>query len=441
MRRVRKPVRRPGRSRAALDNRRPTEDPPPAPFRRAPNVRAQKHHPRHRAVAHRRRRLAVFHRLSADGKAAPRRAAQTAGTGASCSRARRSRAPAAARSSAASRRSRPAPAAADAPAACRHAGPRSASSPPRRMSPSTRRGSNGSIDLKGARIDDLALEQYRETIDPHSPPIVLFSPSGAPDAYYAEFGWVPASGTTEKLPGPDTVWTQAGHRRARRRSSGDADLRQRRRALSSAAPSRSTTIICSPSRTRSRTRAAAAVTLFPYALISRHGTPKTLGYYILHEGLIGVMGDRGPAGTRPTRRWSTRRRSTGTPPMPGSASPTNISPRRCCPTPTPRCMRASPSGEAGGQQTYQTDYLLDAADDRAGRDRLGRRAAVRRRQGSLGGRHQFPARHRRRLQPGAPAQPFRSADRLGLVLLHHQADVPCASTSSSIWSAISASPS
>jgi YidC/Oxa1 family membrane protein insertase len=47
---------------------------------------------------------------------------------------------------------------------------------------------NGSIDLKGARIDNLALEQYRETTDPNSPPIVLFSPSGVPDAYYAEPG-------------------------------------------------------------------------------------------------------------------------------------------------------------------------------------------------------------------------------------------------------------
>src|SRR5208282_3646668 len=69
---------------------------------------------------------------------------------------------------------------------------------------------NGSIDLKGARIDNLSLEQYRETVDPHSPPIVLFSPSGSPEAYYAEFGFVPAAGVTEKMPGPDTVWTQEG---------------------------------------------------------------------------------------------------------------------------------------------------------------------------------------------------------------------------------------
>src|SRR5215469_9998159 len=68
----------------------------------------------------------------------------------------------------------------------------------------------GSIDLKGGRIDDLTLTQYRETVDPKSPPIVLFAPSGAPDAYYAEFGWVPTSGTNAAIPGPDTVWQQQG---------------------------------------------------------------------------------------------------------------------------------------------------------------------------------------------------------------------------------------
>src|SRR5205823_8288912 len=37
----------------------------------------------------------------------------------------------------------------------------------------------------------------------------------------------------------------------------------------------------------------AAVALAPYALISRHSPPPTLGYYLLHEGAIGVLGDQG----------------------------------------------------------------------------------------------------------------------------------------------------
>src|SRR6202163_2477067 len=52
----------------------------------------------------------------------------------------------------------------------------------------------GSISLRGARIDDLALVQFRETVDPSSPAIVLYSPSGTAEPYYAEFGWVPATG-------------------------------------------------------------------------------------------------------------------------------------------------------------------------------------------------------------------------------------------------------
>jgi YidC/Oxa1 family membrane protein insertase len=48
----------------------------------------------------------------------------------------------------------------------------------------------GSIALTGGRIDDLALVQYRETADPKSPAIELLSPSGSPQPFYAEFGWV-----------------------------------------------------------------------------------------------------------------------------------------------------------------------------------------------------------------------------------------------------------
>src|SRR3954447_418023 len=68
----------------------------------------------------------------------------------------------------------------------------------------------GSIALKGARLDDLALTQSRETVDPKSPPIVLLSPSGTERPFYAEFGWVPGAGATAKLPNADTVWRQEG---------------------------------------------------------------------------------------------------------------------------------------------------------------------------------------------------------------------------------------
>jgi YidC/Oxa1 family membrane protein insertase len=40
-------------------------------------------------------------------------------------------------------------------------------------------------------------------------------------------------------------------------------------------------------------KGSTSVTIHPYGLVSRHGTPTTLGYYVLHEGLIGVLGDQG----------------------------------------------------------------------------------------------------------------------------------------------------
>jgi YidC/Oxa1 family membrane protein insertase len=65
----------------------------------------------------------------------------------------------------------------------------------------------GSINLKGARIDDLTLTTYRETIAKNAPPIRLLSPGGSADAYFAQIGW---SGDAAALPGPDTVWTPDG---------------------------------------------------------------------------------------------------------------------------------------------------------------------------------------------------------------------------------------
>ncbi|RYD48735.1 MAG: YidC/Oxa1 family membrane protein insertase, partial [Sphingomonadales bacterium] len=65
----------------------------------------------------------------------------------------------------------------------------------------------GSINLKGARIDDLVLAKYPETIAKGAAPIRLLSPSGTQDAYFAEFGW---SDNGLKPPSADTVWQANG---------------------------------------------------------------------------------------------------------------------------------------------------------------------------------------------------------------------------------------
>ena len=61
----------------------------------------------------------------------------------------------------------------------------------------------GSINLKGARFDDLVLVTQRETIAKDSPPVRLLSPAGAKDSYFAQFGW---TGQGFAVPDSNSVW-------------------------------------------------------------------------------------------------------------------------------------------------------------------------------------------------------------------------------------------
>jgi YidC/Oxa1 family membrane protein insertase len=146
----------------------------------------------------------------------------------------------------------------------------------------------GSVNLRGGRIDDIALKNYRETVDPKSPNIVLLSPSGTANPYYAEFGWVgPGAGP---LPTVDTLWTAdtaeltPGKPVTLTWDNGQGLTFRREINVDSA---------MFTVRDSVQNTGAAAATLYPYGLVSRHGRPTTLGYYVLHEGLIGVLGDQG----------------------------------------------------------------------------------------------------------------------------------------------------
>ncbi|MGA8157932.1 MAG: membrane protein insertase YidC, partial [Rhodoplanes sp.] len=150
----------------------------------------------------------------------------------------------------------------------------------------------GSIALKGARIDDVALTRYHETVNPNSLAIVLLSPSGTPHPFYAEFGWVSGTGQTRALPGPDTMWRQEGsgpltptHPITLVYDNGQGLIFRRTISVDDK--------YLFTLKDEVTNKGTAPVTLYPYGLVSRHGTPKTLGYYILHEGLIGVLGADG----------------------------------------------------------------------------------------------------------------------------------------------------
>ena len=144
---------------------------------------------------------------------------------------------------------------------------------------------HGSISLAGARIDDLTLARYRETVDRDSPEIVLLSPQDTANAYYAYFGWVGEDDVA--VPGPDTVWTAN-----RRVLAPDSPVTlswengEGLRFVQTIALDRNYmfTVV-----QRVENNSASPVTVFPFGLVSRRGTPEVSRFFILHEGLLGVF--------------------------------------------------------------------------------------------------------------------------------------------------------
>ena len=145
----------------------------------------------------------------------------------------------------------------------------------------------GSFSLTGARIDNLILSDYKLSTARDSPDVALLSPPGAFEPYFVEFGWVPADGSTP-VPGPDSVWSTDNTELRPDRpvtltwDNGEGLRFERRIAIDDAYMLTITQRIAN--------NGAEPVSLFPYGLVSRWGTPATLGFFILHEGPIGVLG-------------------------------------------------------------------------------------------------------------------------------------------------------
>ncbi|MFZ0494847.1 MAG: membrane protein insertase YidC [Methylocella sp.] len=149
----------------------------------------------------------------------------------------------------------------------------------------------GSIALKGGRIDDVSFKDYRETVDPNSPNIVLLSPAGSPWPYYAEAGFIADPGANLVLPGPDTLW-QADHDTLTETSpvtltydNGRGLVFRRKIAVDDRYMFTVTDSV--------ENKSTQAVTLHPYAFVKRHGMPVTTGFYRVHEGFVGVIGESG----------------------------------------------------------------------------------------------------------------------------------------------------
>ena len=145
----------------------------------------------------------------------------------------------------------------------------------------------GSLALTGGRIDNLVLSDYRQTPARDAPHVRLLNPPGGPNAYFAEFGWVPTDQTTA-VPGRDAKWQADGEViRPERPVTLTWDNGEGLRFVRTVAIDEHYMFTVAQ---KVENTGDEAVSLYPYGLISRWGTPHTLGFYILHEGPIGVLG-------------------------------------------------------------------------------------------------------------------------------------------------------
>jgi YidC/Oxa1 family membrane protein insertase len=148
---------------------------------------------------------------------------------------------------------------------------------------------SGSIALTGGRLDDLHLSLYRETLEPDAETVVLLNPAGGPAPYFIDYGW---RRTVESdpgpLPGPATTWAVEGGERLTtetpvmlRWDNGQGLTFRRKFEIDD---QYMFTVTQSVENTT-----GAAVELAPYGAIARRGEPDGVGFYILHEGAVGVF--------------------------------------------------------------------------------------------------------------------------------------------------------
>jgi len=146
---------------------------------------------------------------------------------------------------------------------------------------------SGSISLRGALIDDIILKNYRETLDPNSKPIVLLSPKKYEQGYFVESGWATTKSDI-KVPDNNSLWQIQEGKKLTPNSPITLEWNSREGLIFSKKIEIDDKYLFKITETV-RNDKNRAVDLFHYGQITKNAKPTTENFYILHEGLIGVV--------------------------------------------------------------------------------------------------------------------------------------------------------
>ncbi|MCP1195723.1 membrane protein insertase YidC [Acetobacter senegalensis] len=148
----------------------------------------------------------------------------------------------------------------------------------------------GSLSLRGAKLDDLVLKAYRETTDANSPDVRVLSHATQAKPDYVDFGWRAASDATVHLPDANTQWkVDNTHLDATHPVNLTWDNGQGLTFEIAMAVDKNFmfTVI-----QRVHNTSGQAVALYPFYRVNRGYTPETNGGMLVHEGPISVIDGR-----------------------------------------------------------------------------------------------------------------------------------------------------
>jgi YidC/Oxa1 family membrane protein insertase len=147
----------------------------------------------------------------------------------------------------------------------------------------------GAVNLRGARIDELVLKDYRETVDPNSPLVRVLEPRDTPRPNWAQWGWTALDGRT-RVPGNDTDWQAEGGPLGPgkpvtlRWENGQGQVFEIVLTIDED--------FMITAEQRVRNQGTEPVQVLPWARIRREFKPATAGFTIVHEGFTGVLDGR-----------------------------------------------------------------------------------------------------------------------------------------------------
>jgi YidC/Oxa1 family membrane protein insertase len=145
----------------------------------------------------------------------------------------------------------------------------------------------GSISLRGAIIDDIVLKNYRETLDKNSKPIVVLSPKKSDEGYFVESGWATTKSDI-KVPDNNSIWQIRDGKKLTPSSPVTLEWNNREGIIFSKKIEVDNKYLFKITETI-RNEKNKTIELFHYSQITKNTKPTTENFYILHEGLIGVV--------------------------------------------------------------------------------------------------------------------------------------------------------